>query len=263
MPHRRGVQLEADESVLFIDRKNRAYLKRLRPGSMLSLRGGRLEASAVIGLADGSRVKSSVNETFLVIRPTYAELILHLPRKAQVIYPKDTGFILLSGDVFPGATVIEAGVGPGALTMALLRAVGEHGRVVSYELREDFVDMAKQNVARFYGDAANWTIHLGDVCEGIEERDVDRVVLDVPEPWRALDSIAAALRPGGVFVGYLPTVLQVKSLVDALETHPAFGLVETFENLVRHWHVRGLSIRPEHRMVAHTGFLTVARRLAG
>jgi tRNA (adenine57-N1/adenine58-N1)-methyltransferase len=263
MIFRPGGRLQAGESVLFVDRKDRAYLKRLRPGTMLALRGGRLEADRVIGLPEGSRVRNSVEETFLVLRPTYAELVLHLPRRAQVIYPKDTGFILLWGDVFPGATVVEAGTGPGALTIALLRAVGPEGRVVSYELREDFAEMARENVSRFFGDAPNWTLHSGrDVCAGIAEREVDRLILDLPEPWRALDAVASALRPGGVFVGYVPTVLQVKALVEGLERHGAFARIETLENLVRHWHVSGLSVRPEHRMVAHTGFLVVARRLA-
>lgn len=255
-------RLTSGEAVLFIDRKDRQYLKRLRAGTKISVRGGQVDCDSVIGLSDGSRIKNSMNEAFLILRPTYAQLVLNLPRQAQVIYPKDVGFILLWGDVRPGVTVVEAGVGPGALTIALLRAVGPSGRVISYECREDFARMAADNVARFHGAAPNWTLKAGDVYEAIPENDVDRIVLDVPEPWRALDHVAAALRPGGVFVAYLPTVLQVKALVDDLQRRDAFGAIESFENLFRPWHVRGQSIRPEHRMVAHTGFLVVARRLA-
>ncbi|MGH7856231.1 MAG: tRNA (adenine-N1)-methyltransferase [Candidatus Binatia bacterium] len=261
MNARRSALLEAGESILFIDRKEREYLKVLRPGARFLIRGGKIEYDAVIGLPEGSRVASSLNESFLVLRPTYAQLVRNLPRNAQVIYPKDTGLILLWGDVFPGATVVESGVGPGALSMALLRAIGEGGRLVSYENREDFAEMARTNVGRFLGDAPQWTLRVGDVYEGIAETDVDRVVLDLPEPWRVVDHAARALRPGGVFVAYVPTVLQVKSVVDELQRHPSFGVIETFESWMRFWHVRAISIRPEHRMVAHTGFLTVARRL--
>lgn len=248
--------------MLFVDRKHRRYLRTLKVGTKIPLRDGTIDCDSLIGGEDGRRIKNSANETFLMLRPTYADLILHLPRQAQVIYPKDVASMLVWGDVFPGATVVEAGVGPGALTMALLRAVGPAGRVISYELRADHIEMAKRNVARFHGDAPQWTVRGGDVYAAIEETDVDRVLLDVPEPWRALDVVAGALVAGGVFVGYLPTVLQVKSLVDALHEHPAFGAAETFETLQRFWHVKEISIRPEHRMVAHTGFLTVARRLA-
>ena len=254
--------LRAGDSVLFIDRKDRRYLRTLKPGATIPVRDGKVSADALIGTPDGSRVTSSANETFLVLRPSYAELVLNLPRQAQVIYPKDVASILVWGDVFPDATVVEAGVGPGALTIALLRAVGPGGRVVSYDCREDHIEMARKNVARFYGDAPNWTAKLGDVYAAIDEGEVDRLVLDVPEPWRALEPAARALLPGGVLVGYVPTVLQVKSLVDALHQSSTFGAIDTFETLQRFWHVREISIRPEHRMVAHTGFLTVARRLA-
>lgn len=262
MTRRRGHLFEAGDAVLFIDRKDRRYLKRLKPGTSLSVRGGRVDCDALIGLPEGSRVRNSMNEGFLALRPTWAELVLHMPRQATVIYPKDVAQILVWGDIYPGATVLEAGVGTGALTIALLRAVGETGRVISCECREDFAEIARGNVARFYGETPNWTLRTGDVYEAIPETELDRIVLDVPEPWRALDHAARALRPGGIFVGYVPTVLQVKSLVDDLQRHPGFAAVETSETLLRFWHVRGLSIRPEHRMVAHTGFLTVARRLA-
>jgi tRNA (adenine57-N1/adenine58-N1)-methyltransferase catalytic subunit len=258
----RDGRLRAGDSVLFIDRKQRRYLRTLRAGTKLPIRGGSVDSDALIGGYDGCRVTNSANEVFLVLRPTYAELVLHLPRQAQVIYPKDVGPILVWGDVFPGARVVEAGVGPGALTIALLRAVGPEGHVTSYDRREDHIAMARRNVTRFFGEAPTWTVKPGDVYEAIEETGIDRVVLDLPEPWRALDPAARALLAGGVLVGYVPTVLQVKTLVDHLHQHPAFGAAETFEILQRFWHVREVSVRPEHRMVAHTGFVTIARRLA-
>lgn len=254
--------LAAGDTVLFIDRKRRQYLKRLRSGTQIRLHDGSVDCDSIIGLPDGSRVRNSMNETFLVLRPTYPELVLNLPRRAQVVYPKDAAMILVFGDIFPGATVIEAGVGPGALTMALLRAIGPAGRLISYDCREDHRKMASDNVARFFGPAPQWSLKEGDVYEAIDETAADRIVLDLPEPWRALDGAARSLSPGGVLVGYVPTVLQVKALVDALHAHDAFDAADTFETLQRFWHVSESSIRPEHRMVAHTGFVTTARRLA-
>jgi tRNA (adenine57-N1/adenine58-N1)-methyltransferase catalytic subunit len=253
--------LKPNDPVLFIDRKRRRYLKRLRPGRKITIRGDIL-ADELFGMLEGSRVKFSSGETFLMLRPTYADLVPNLPRQAQVIYPKDTGPMLLWGDVFPGATVIEGGIGAGALTIALLRAAGHDGRVISYELREDFAKMARDNVAAFFGDAPNWTLKIGDLYAGFEETGVDRMFLDVAEPGRALTVAAPALRAGGVLVCYVPTALQLKDCVDALDQSPHFGEVESFETLLRHWQVKGLSVRPLHRMVAHSAFIIVARRLA-
>jgi tRNA (adenine57-N1/adenine58-N1)-methyltransferase catalytic subunit len=250
-----------NDAVLFIDRKGRRYLKILRPGTRVLIRG-ELDADAVVGIDEGSRVKFSKGEIFLVLRPTYADLIPHLPRSAQVIYPKDTGPLLVWGDVFPGATVIEGGAGAGALTIALLRAVGPHGRVITYEIREDFVNLARRNVAQFFGEAPAWTLKHRDLYQGFDEEGADRMFLDLPEPGRACDVAADALRPGGVLVGYVPSALQLKDTVDSLQEHPAFGQVECFETLLRHWQVKGLSVRPLSRMVAHSAFIIVARRLA-
>ena len=253
--------LQANDPVLFIDRKGRRYLKLLAPGRKISIRG-ELIADELYGLDEGSRVKFSTGERFLVMRPTYADLIPHLPRAAQVIYPKDTGPMLIWGDVYPGATVIEGGVGAGAFTIALLRAVGPHGRVISYELREDFAAQARRNVATFFGDAPNWELKLRDLYGGFDEREVDRLFLDLPEPGRALEVVAGALRPGGVFVGYVPTAMQLKETVESLQRHPLFDEIESFETMLRNWHVKGMSVRPVHRMVAHSAFIIVARRLA-
>ena len=254
-------RFKANDPVLFIDRKARSYLKLLRPGTRLSIRG-EIGSDDIIGLEEGSRVKFSTGETFLAIRPTYADLIPFLPRAAQVIYPKDTGPLLVWGDVFPGATVVEGGTGAGALTIALLRAVGPTGRVISYEIREDFANVARKNVATFFGDAPNWTLRLRDLYGGFEETGVDRMFLDLPEPGRALEVAARALRPGGVLVCYVPTALQLKDTCDALQHSPHFGQIEAFETLLRNWQVKGMSVRPVHRMVAHSAFIIVSRRLS-
>jgi tRNA (adenine57-N1/adenine58-N1)-methyltransferase catalytic subunit len=253
--------LKPNDPVIFIDRKGRRYLKILKPGQKLLIRG-ELMADSLVGIEEGSRVKFSGGETFLVLRPTYADLVPHLPRTAQVIYPKDTGPLIVWGDVYPGATVIEGGVGAGALTIALLRAIGPQGRLVSYEIRNDFADLAQRNVATFFGAAPNWTLQRRDLYEGFDETAADRMVLDLPEPGRALQVAARALRPGGVLVGYVPTALQLKDTVDALQAHAEFGQIESFETLLRHWQVKGLSVRPLNRMVAHSAFIIIARRLA-
>src|ERR1700677_132179 len=184
-------------------------MKMLRAGKKLLIRG-ELRADDLFGVQEGSRVKFSTGERYLVLRPTYADLIPHLPRASQVIYPKDTGPRLIWGDVFPGATVIEGGTGAGALTIALLRAVGPLGRVISYELREDFAATARRNVATYFGPAPNWTVTIGDLFDGLAETGVDRMFIDLAEPWRALDAAARALRPGGVLVCYVPTAIQLR-----------------------------------------------------
>jgi tRNA (adenine57-N1/adenine58-N1)-methyltransferase len=254
--------LRETEPVVLLDRKNREYLARLDQTRPIAIRGGKIAVEEIIGHDEGSVVRSSVNEPFLVFRPTLPQLIPNLPRTAQVIYPKDIGPILLWADLFPGARVVEAGVGAGALSMALLRAVGKDGQLISYELRQDFAELARKNVQRYFGPAPNWTLKVGDVAMALEETEIDRVTLDLPEPWHIIDRAWHALRPGGILLAYLPTVLQVKSLVDALRDDHRFACIETSENLMRFWHFKGMSARPQHRMVAHTGFLTSARRLA-
>jgi tRNA (adenine57-N1/adenine58-N1)-methyltransferase len=254
--------LQIDEAVVLLDRKEREYLARLDPRREISIRGGKIAVDNIVGREEGTAVRSSLNESFLVFRPSLPQLIPNLPRNAQVIYPKDIGPILVWADLFPGARVIEAGVGAGALSMVLLRAVGDHGQLISYEIREDFAELARKNVARYFGPAPNWIVKVGNVAQELEETGIDRVILDLPEPWQVIPRAWAALRPGGVLLCYLPTVLQVKSLVDALRDDQRFACIETMETLMRFWHFKGMSARPQHRMVAHTGFLTSARRLA-
>jgi tRNA (adenine57-N1/adenine58-N1)-methyltransferase len=254
--------LRPEEPVVFIDRKDREYLARLDPRRPITIRGGKISIEDVIGQGEGSVVRSSFNEPFLVFRPSLPQLVPNLPRSAQVIYPKDIGPILLWADLFPGARVMEAGVGAGALSMALLRAIGQNGQLISYEIREDFADLARKNVARYFGPAPNWTVKLADVATELVDREIDRIVLDLPEPWHAIQPAWTALRPGGILLCYLPTVLQVKNLIDGLRDDGRFACIETSETLMRFWHFKGMSARPQHRMVAHTGFITSARRLA-
>jgi tRNA (adenine57-N1/adenine58-N1)-methyltransferase len=251
-----------DEPVVLLDRKDREYLVRLQRSRPIAIRGGKIPIEELIGRDEGCVVRSSLNEPFLVFRPTLPQLIPNLPRNAQVVYPKDLGPILIWADLFPGARVVEAGVGAGALSMTLLRAIGSSGQLVSYDIRKDFADMACRNVSKYFGPTPNWTLKIGDIGTELDETEVDRVVLDLPEPWRVIEGAWKALKPGGVFLSYLPTVIQVKSLVDALRDDKRFACIETTETLMRFWHIKGMSARPQHRMIAHTGFLTSARRLA-
>jgi len=254
-------RLRAGDTILFIDRKEREYLRLVQPGKRLNIRGGTIHSDHLIGMEEGQTVYNTAQEPFLMLRPSFAQLIPNLPRSAQVIYPKDIGPILLWGDIYPGATVVEVGTGPGALSLAMLRAIGPEGRLISYETREDHAEMARDNVHRFYGAAPNWTIKVADALAGIEERGVDRMTVDIAEPWHLLPTAATALRPGGLILGYVPTVLQVKQFVDDLRAHGSFAAVQSFETWLRFWHVKQLSIRPEHRMIGHTGFIVVARRV--
>ncbi len=259
MPAGRGV-LTAGETVIMIDSKHRLYMVTLHPGGKYSYHGGTVNFDDIIGQEEGLVLNSSHHQSLVVFRPSLAQYVVKMPRGAQVIYPKDLGAIVMAADIFPGAVVLEAGTGSGALTMALLRAVGAEGRVISEDIREDFARRAAANIRRFMGETPNLEIRMRDIYDGLDVERVDRIVLDLPEPWRIVDGVAKALRPGGYLASYLPTVLQVKQLVDSLSRQGEFALVDTLEILERHWHVADLSIRPEHRMVAHTGFLTVARK---
>jgi tRNA (adenine57-N1/adenine58-N1)-methyltransferase len=199
---------------------------------------------------------------YVALRPTLAEFVLDMPRGAQVIYPKDLAMILFWADVYPGCRVLEAGMGSGALTLALLRAVGPDGRVITYEQREEFARRALANIHMRSGEVSNLTVRLGAVEDGVaDEEPVDRVVLDLPEPWKLTPAMARVLRPGGILLSYVPTIIQAQQTAETLGRDRHWALVETFETLFRPWNIEGQSVRPFHRMVAHTGFITVARRV--
>ena len=253
-----GHLLAHGERVLLIDAKERRYLLRLKAGETFHTHAGILAHDDIIGKTEGVTVLGSTGREFLVFRPTLADVVLKMPRGAQVIYPKDLGAILIEADIGPGQRVLEAGVGSGALSMALLRA---GARVVGYELREDFAERARANVVGQLGEDVDYRVEVRDVTEGIDERELDRVLLDLPEPWEVVPHAALALRPGGILLAYLPTINQTGLLRGALARY-GFGLAETVEILRRTWHVEARSVRPDHRMVAHTGFLTSARVLA-
>ena len=236
----------------------------LKEGGRLSLHSGTVGHDELIGAPEGSLVSTHSGARLLALRPTFAERVTGRRRKAQPIYPKDLAAILMSADVFPGARVLEAGAGTGALTAALLRAVGESGLVVSYEVREDFLELARDAVSDALGGLpANLDLKLGDVYEAVEERGFDRGLLDLPEPWQAIASFASAIDPGGILFAHCPNVSQAQRFCDGLREHGGFGLIETIEVLQRGWTIKARSLRPDHRMIAHTGFLTFARRLAG
>jgi tRNA (adenine57-N1/adenine58-N1)-methyltransferase len=254
--------LAPGDPVLLIDRKRRVYLVWLAAGASYDLRGGRVSHGALIGLPEGSTGETSRGEPLLVMRPTLADYVLEMPRGAQVIYPKDLALIVLLADIYPGAVVVEAGTGSGALTMALVRAVGPAGRVFSYEVREEFLRGATRNIGRYLGETPTLVLRHHDISTGIPDGPVDRIALDLPEPWHVIPPAIDALRPGGVLLAYLPTTVQVQHTVEALRASRSFALIETVEALLRPWNVEGQSVRPAHRMVAHTGFLITARRLA-
>lgn len=253
---------EAGDLVLLTDRRGRRYLVTLQAGGEFHSHLGPVPHDDVIGAEEGAELRTVAGKVFRAFRPTLEDYVLKMPRGATVIYPKDLGPILVYADVFPGARVLEAGTGSGALTIALLRAVGPKGTVHTFDVREDFHRKAVANVERFCGSDPNYgalDARIGDVYEDAISLDVDRVVLDLTEPWRALPTVERCLRPGGILCSYLPTVPQVERLVGSLKER--WGSVRTFETIQRGWTVDGLSVRPDHRMVAHTGFLVLGRRL--
>jgi tRNA (adenine57-N1/adenine58-N1)-methyltransferase len=245
------------ERVLLIDSKQRRYLVTLRAGQQFHSHSGFLEHDELIGAEEGATVRSTKGSSYLALRPTLADFVLKMPRGAQVIYPKDLGPILMLADIFPGAKVLESGVGSGALSMTLLRAGAE---VTGYELREDFAARAQNNVQAFLGDeiGERYSVEVRDSYEGIDPTGLDRIVLDLPEPWQVVKHAEGALRRGGILVAYTPSITQATQLRERL-VDSAFALAETMEVLNRGWHIEGQAVRPDHRMVAHTGFLTHAR----
>jgi tRNA (adenine57-N1/adenine58-N1)-methyltransferase len=251
------------DRVQLTDPKGRMHTVVLEAGKQFHTHRGAIEHDDLIGAPEGSVVHSTANTGYLAFRPLLADFVLSMPRGAQVIYPKDAAQIVGFGDIGPGMRVLEAGAGSGALTCSLLRAVGAEGSVTSYERREDFADVARGNVEAFFGEVpGNWSLRLGDLAQHPAEEVVDRVVLDMLEPWAVLPTVAAALRPGGVLIGYVATTTQLSTYVEAMRAQGVWTEPHAWESLLRPWHAVGLAVRPEHRMVAHTAFLVTARRLA-
>ena len=247
------------ELVLLVDRKNRSYLRRLEPGGFFHSHSGLVAWDDLLGRPEGSEVRSVGGTRFQAFRPTLSDFVVKMKRGAQVIYPKDLGPMLLLADIAPGHRVLESGVGSGALSLALLRAGAE---VFGYEIRGDFARRATKNVQEFLGPEALDRYHVSerDCYDGIDVEGLDRVALDLPEPWRVVPHAARRLRPGGLFIAYTPSVLQATQLRGSLDRGP-WALAATTEVLQRGWHIAGEAVRPDHRMIAHTGFLTHARRL--
>ncbi len=247
------------DRVLLIDTKKRWYLVTLKEGGEFHSHAGFVAHDDLIGQSEGRMVTSTKGSRYEAFRPTLADFILKMPRGAQVIYPKDLGPILMLADIFPGARVLESGIGSGALSMTLLRAGAD---ITGYELRADFAERAVENVQAFLGADAleRYDVHERNCYDGIDETDLDRVVLDLPEPWQVVKHAEQALTPGGIIVAYTPSITQVMQFREAL-VDTRFKMAETVEVLNRTWHVEGQAVRPDHRMVAHTGFLTHARLL--
>ncbi len=255
--------LQPGEQVRLEDPKGRRHLVTLEPGKVFHTHRGGLALDELIGQPEGVVVKSTGGVPYLALRPLLADYVLSMPRGATVVYPKDAAQILLAADIYPGAHVVEAGAGSGALTCALLRAVGPYGQLTSYERREDFAAIARRNVERFLGgQQPTWDLVVGDVMSAPSSHRVDRIVLDLLNPWDCVPWVSAVLRPGGVLCCYVATTTQLGQLVEQLRAHGGFTEPTASETLVRTWHVEGLSIRPDHRMVGHTGFLATTRRLA-
>lgn len=253
----------AGDQCLLIDGKKRRFLLRLKEGGAFHSHHGVIEHDVLIGTDDGSRAVSTGGAEFVVLRPRLSDYVLKMRRGAQVVYPKDLGPILVYADIAPGSVVVEAGTGSGALTLGLLRAVGPSGRVVSVERREDHADHAKQTINRWLGGVPdNLDLRIGQVEDEILEVMPDRIVLDVPEPWHSVAPAASGLSSGGVFCAYVPTVPQLQQTVETLRSSGHFEDVLAFEALLRTWNVEGRSVRPDHQMVGHTGFICVARKVA-
>ena len=254
---------EAGERVSLTDQKGRRHTITLREGGVYHTTKGAIPHEAIIGGPDGNVVRSAGGQDYLVLRPIMEEYIVSMPRGAAVIYPKDAAHILMQTDIFPGARVLEAGVGSGGLSVALLRAIGPEGRLYSYERRDDFARIARRNVEEFYGGPhPAWEVRVGDLVETRGPEQVDRVVLDMLAPWECIDSIAEVLVPGGILCCYVATATQLGRTMDTLRAHGGFTEPAAREYTAREWHAEGLAIRPGHSTSGHTGLLVFTRRLA-
>lgn len=253
------------DRVQLTDAKRRHYTITLEAGGSYFTHKGEIRHDDIIGSDEGTVVVSHVGGEYLCFRHLLVDHVLSMPRGAAVIYPKDAAQIMVEGDIFPGAKVLEAGAGSGALSMSLLRAVGQHGRVISYEIREDHLEYAEKNVTEYMGaHPANWDLRLGDLKDVTvaDTGEVDRIILDMLAPWECLDTVRDLLIPGGVFMTYVATVPQLMKVMEGIRELKCFTEPRAWESLVREWKVEGLATRPEHRMNAHTAFLVWARRLS-
>ncbi len=264
----RGV-LREGEWVRLLDQKGRRHNFELVAGKRFFSNRGHLEHDELIGREEGFTVASSAGGEYLVFRPLLSEFVVSMPRGAAVVYPKDAAQIVSMADIFPGARVVEAGVGSGALTCSLLRAVGPFGHVLSFERREEFADVARRNVNQFFSSPDGephpaWELRLGDLTEELPrvEHPVDRIILDMLAPWECVDAVAGALTPGGIVCAYVATTTQLSRIVETLREHGGFTEPHAWESLVRDWHVEGLAVRPGHKMIGHTAFIVTARRMA-
>ena len=259
---RRG-PLQPGEWIRLTDTKGRRHNIQLIEGKQFFTNRGSIDHDDLIGRPEGFSITSSAGGEYLVFRPLLNEFVVSMPRQAAVVYPKDAAQIVAMADMFPGARVVEAGVGSGALTCSLLRAVGPTGLVSSYERRQEFADQAQANVEQFFdGRHPAWKLTVGDLVEDLDDDDVDRVVLDMLAPWECVDRVAEVLTPGGLVCAYVATTTQLGKTVETLRAHGGFTEPHPWETLVRDWHVEGLAIRPGHKMIGHTGFLVTARRMA-
>ncbi len=255
--------LRAGEWIRLTDTKGRRHNIQLVEGKQFFTNRGSIDHDDLIGRPEGFSVTSTAGGEYLVFRPLLNEFVVSMPRQAAVVYPKDAAQIVAMADIFPGARVVEAGVGSGALTCSLLRAVGPLGLVSSYERRQEFADQSVQNVDQFFdGRHPAWKLTVGDLVESLDDEDVDRVILDMLAPWECVDRLAEVLTPGGLVCAYVATTTQLGKTVETLRAHGGFTEPQPWESLVRDWHVEGLSIRPGHKMIGHTGFLVTARRMA-
>ena len=262
--NRRGLPFAAGDLVQLTDPKHRHHTFPLKDGGTFFTHKGALPHDDIIGRPEGIVVTSSGGTAYLCLRPMLRDFVLSMKRGATIVYPKDAAAIVSLADLFPGARVAEAGAGSGALTITLLQTVGDAGYVSSYEVREDFARVAEQNVARWLGpEHPGWRLTVGSVVDHLaSEQQLDAVILDLLAPWECIDAAAAALVPGGVIVGYVATTTQLARFVETLREHGGYTEPQASEDLVRTWHVEGLAVRPDHRMIGHTGFLVAARRLA-
>jgi tRNA (adenine57-N1/adenine58-N1)-methyltransferase len=253
----------AGDRVQLTDQKGKIYSITITPGKEWHTHKGWIVHDDLIGLPEGSVVSTSAGLKFTAFIPLLTDYVLSMPRGATIVYPKDSAMIVGFADIFPGARVLEAGVGSGALTLSLLRAVGPNGHVHSVERREEFAENAKSNIENYFGGApANWSLDIGSVQEKEFSEDFDRVILDMLAPWECIELSAKVLRPGGVFMAYVATTTQLSATAEALKNDGHFTEPESFESMVRGWHHEGLAVRPQQRMIGHTGFLIFARRMA-